>query len=353
MPLEYHPRKSWISFFTGTMVGMVMMSKTNLGILYAMVFTTYWLFIAHKPTDVLYFILGAMLSFSVLLFGLTGDPYIYFRDAIWNYGMQQFYRFTRDTGIQAFPKSYFLILCVVFVNVDISRNVSKLKEKLVLFLGLLFIGFLAVKSSSLGTSNTPLRGMQIALAFMLIYESIKLSKSVTAKRIAFISIIFLILLSIAFGLKSFYHGWTRDKWLFSRSKLGDYSLKTKPLNDWLFEKEDGLALDEIVPYIQKNIPENESILIASNVLIINLLIGRESYKGLPYIYSSDLVASPEQRNEIQTAILSNPPTWIITEIVKNIGKEANDLNFLKYKILDDYKLFKIFGNRLKLYKRNN
>lgn len=343
MPLENHPRKVLISSLTGVLVGVVIMAKTNIGIYYGAAFLVYWIAIAKKPIEVLSYILAVIVTFVVLLY-LLAEPYHYFRDAIWAYAFRQWFRFTRNTG-GLIPKSYVPLMLVVLLCA--GRNWKVLKEKLVLFLGTMVLGFLAVKSSSLGTANTPLRGIQVGLALMLLWENGKILSSPLSKRINQTAIVFVVLLGTLFGLKSFYHGWARDKWMFSDAKLGDYPLKTPPFEGWMFERKDGEAIDAMVAYMRENVPKEETLLIAGNVQIVDILLGRESYRGLPYIYS-DLVMLPEQTHEVVQKIMANPPQWIVYELDRE-GKVVNEIAYVPDFFLAKYGRVKTWG-RYALYK---
>ena len=78
-------------------------------------------------------------------------------------------------------------------------------------------------------------------------------------------------------------------------------------------KETGEALDAAVIWINKNIPKNESLLVLTDLQVLYPLTGRDSYRGVPFIFAAgELPGLGKQLEQVRNHILTYPPDWIIT-----------------------------------------
>lgn len=301
----------WISFLTACLTILAFLSKTNIGVSYAVAFFIYWIVTLKRRKVVLCYVLGILLSAIISLIFLP-DSKEYIQQVILIYSPQLTDRLKNFFSISAIPKSYVLISVIVIVNVWKQRK--NLSEYSVLFLLLVGVAVFSMKSGSLGYANTLLRGFVMTFAFILLHKA---NTQGAPKNLSHrLSVILLVLLSFYFSFRSIQYGIERGIWIKSPKHIGSYKLKTKPLNGWLFGKEAGENVDRMVEYIKSNVPREKTLLILGDYSIIYALAGRDSYKGVPFLFIPDISQAPSIQAKIRQNLNNNPPDFIITTMKK-------------------------------------
>jgi len=160
-------------------------------------------------------------------------------------------------------------------------------------------------------ANNFLWGIQMSLAFLLLEEL----KAVSAIRIYRTLRAALILLTVFLTIIAVQYGIELKTWTyFLKKSEGNYYLKSEPLKGWKFYRGQGVPLDNLVEYIKKNIPANESILNLTDMYIVNALTGRDSYRGVPFMFHivhEHLPRKGKQAEQVRQNILNHLPDWIV------------------------------------------
>ena len=92
-------------------------------------------------------------------------------------------------------------------------------------------------------------------------------------------------------------------------------MKSKPIEGWMAEEKTGKIVDDMADYIQKNIPEKDSLLLIHDLLIVYSLAGRDSFRGVPFnfglIPGKNFPVEGKELEETRNQILKNLPDWAI------------------------------------------
>ncbi len=337
-----------ISFLTGCLTILAFLSKTNIGVAYAVAFFIYWIVIIKRLKVVLYYGAGILLSAIISLI-LMPHSEEYLQQAIFIYALKLTDRLENFFAVPDLPKSYILIGTIVMLNA--WRQMKNLSHYLLLFLLLVGIAVFSIKSGSLGSANTLLRGFVMTFAFILLHKvtTQRARKNLTDR----LSVILLILLCFYFSFRSIQYGIERGIWIKSAKQIGSYKLKSEPLDGWLFGKEDGEKVDHIVEYIKSNIPREKTLLILGDHSIIYALAGRDSYKGVFFLFTTPLIVkAPSLQVKMRQNLNHNPPDFIITYIKKGSEHllDASDIIIpdefaLQYQLLEVWNDFGIFRRK--------
>jgi hypothetical protein len=129
---------------------------------------------------------------------------------------------------------------------------------------------------------------------------------------------------------------------------GNYPIKSGPLKGWLFYEPYGKAVDEIADYIRANVAPQDSLLIMSDLYLLNAMTGRDSYRGVSYMWpmffqDAPIGARPET---VRQNILEHPPDWILVK--REEGKIGDVMAILQHfqfpeDYLKDYGLVQTWG----------
>ncbi len=206
-------------------------------------------------------------------------------------------------------------LGTVIVLWSIRKNWEKLQPLVTLFACLMPMAvYCAVTGTMKMSANIPLMGIHSALGFALIYSNEKLQVATPRKITRWIPIVLLMFLTIWQITESAKRGLRLDTWTYgNQDPFGDYALKSEPLNGWMVHKESGEAVDELTEFIKRNVPQNERLLVLTDLQILYALTGRDSYRGVPFIFHVGAVPTiGRQLDNVRTNILANPPEWIVT-----------------------------------------
>ena len=213
-----------------------------------------------------------------------------------------------------FANYYWLILGIVAVNV--LPYYKKHPELITLFMGISFVGIFSMITGAITQpANNFLWGVQMALAFIVMN---KIKNLLSQSKIKFYELSLKILtgMTIFLTIIAVQYGYQLKTWTyFQKNPAGNYVIKTKPLEGWRAPRFQGEPLDQLVEYINKNIPPTEPLLNLTDMYIIYALTGRDSYRGIPFVFFQDqLPARGEQAEQVQQNILSHPPDWILVNL---------------------------------------
>jgi len=225
-----------------------------------------------------------------------------------------------------FINYYWIAVAVVLFNTGL--NWKKYQPFMTLFLGIFVLAIFSASTSAMKMSaNIPLMGIHTTLAFVLLYKIRSLQNPEIRNVKNRISIAILVLFTLYSIQVSAKRGLDLEAWTYGGlNPFGDYPLKTKQVEGWLAPKESGEAVDHLVEFIDQHIPKTESLLVLTDLQILYPLTKRDSYRGIPFIFSDGLNPPPgKQLEEVKNNILKNPPAWIVTH--KN-SFEKSMINFI-------------------------
>jgi len=128
---------------------------------------------------------------------------------------------------------------------------------------------------------------------------------------------------------------------------GSYPLKTGGFKGWLFYESYGRTIDEIAAFIQEKIPPEESLLILTDLYVLNGLTGRDSYRGIasiwPFFIPIETGGAPKEK--IRDNILEHPPDWLLVKKGSGLEDVAVLLKAFEFpeSFLKGYALVKTWG----------
>ncbi len=307
-------------FIAGALCGLLVvlswMTKSNIGAAYGFVFFIVFLITEENKKYILGYAAG--ISVMALVMVTVISPSRYIEQVFLTYGKQAMNRLPQLGSIDVLFKNYYWIAVeIVTINCLFQfRQSRKFLALLVLFLGVVGVGIFSIYTGSMvRPANIPLWGVHMALAFILLYQMRETATFVWRKIFNSVSIVGLTLLTAWLIVVSAHQGKDLAVWRWiGRDPVGTYSLQAKPFRGWRVDPETGKSLDGLVEFFENQVPKNESLLVLSDLQILYPLTGRDSYRGAPFIFSTntDLVPSPgKQMEEVKSQILTHPPDWIV------------------------------------------
>lgn len=339
-----------VGLFTGAMATLSFFTKTNVGVLYVSLFFIYLCAAENrKKTLSGYFagIAAALLALKILFIPSLGAAW----EQMLAYGLSQKGRaleILRDPSLW-FANYYWAP--ALLVTLSLWKRVKK--SELLLLYGLWAVAILSTfTSGAVAESDVQVTGFYFAMAFVLLYKynAKKMIKILTGGMAFSLIILYTV---YAVELKQ----WSvAEIMTFNNQRIdprGDYELKSGGLKGWKVKKEQGEAVDGLVEFIQNNVPKDESLIVLTDLQILYPLTGRDSYRGIPWIFTIDQSPAPgKQLEEFRQKFLSNEPLWVVT----HRGRVAYITGLLSYlgimaELRRDYVLAGEFGNYLILRKK--
>ncbi len=316
-PFSETNRAFRVGLFSGIMSSLSLMSKTNVGGLYIIVLIFLLCLESNRKASLKGFLLGAIGMAAAILI-LMGAPLKFIEQTILNFNtpFQKLLRFNALRLVSFWlMDAYWSATVLAMINAAFAFKQSW--KTLCLQLSIFFASKLATATGTmLPTANIPLLGMQMASVFAVLYQVRKTCAGHTAKIVNTVSIYASIILTIALIGISAMRGFQLEAWRYNDlDPIGDYVLQSKPFDGWRTDRETGEAVDALVLAINSYVPKKDSILILTDIQIIYALTQRESFKGMPFIFTYKASPPPGKLlEETRDQILNHPPDWIITHI---------------------------------------
>lgn len=305
----------------GICVALSLMTKINLGGSYFMVILAVLLTSSKRKQSVFGFVLGIAATLVVFATVLI-NPVRFFEQTSVYYGSLLKTRGPKLLDIKNWlTNDYWAILLIVLFNLrghlKLIRDES-FRQSLLFFLGIYFIGIIAIHFCGMfKPSSIYLWGFHVAFGY-IVMDKIKHTCTVSYHE-AFhrLSLKLLTLFTFFLIAKSAVYGYQLIGWAYiDRDPVGTYPMKTKALEGWMAEEVPGKAMDEMVQYINSNIPKNELLLILTDMQILYPLTKRDSYRRIPFNFFVGpygyFPVPGKQQEEVTKNILAQPPDWIIT-----------------------------------------
>lgn len=305
-------RSDLLIFACGFLCMWSVMTKTNIGIPFTLVSMVY--FSTFKSFRLLLgFALGLLLGITVV-FILVGSPRLLLDNTFFNFGAGATRQLIRFMVPETFFKNYYWVpALIVLLN---AFRIRRTNPRLLLF----FLGVIAVAIFSLNTgslreqSNIALFGISTAIAFRLLYEArhqeSSKSFSVIWRAISISALVAISLWQIYFNAR---YSFQRTSGLYPYLQVSDQKIQKGPLKGWLLSSAEDGAVNDMMSFIEKNIPEQEPLLILTDLQILYSMTGRESFRGVPFLFTVGVVPAPgKQLQDVRETITQNPPNWILT-----------------------------------------
>lgn len=355
IPFMVRRRTFWICSLSGALAVLSFMTKSNIGAVYGAVIFCVLLVSDERVAALEGFALGAFLSL-VLIIILIRDPARYFDQCFLSYarGPGQAGRLVYFTWGPAWLINYFWIPAMI-VCVNLLFNLKAAKEFAVLTLGVYFIGlFSTLTGSILKYANVFTWGVQMAIAFVTLYKVRGESKLLWRRILHGASVLSLLGISVWWIGISARYGMGLKVWDYSSVKpFGNYALAAKSLAGWKCDRQTGEAVDALVKTFQESVAPEDSLLVLTDLQILYPLTGRESYRGIPYIFHQGVLPVPgKQVWEVRNRIMENPPDWIVI----NRGESSLVTYLIPYLNLKEYLMLNytpvgLYGNYALLRKK--
>lgn len=273
----------------------------------------------HDPAECLYSLIGYSHTQSWRMNYFGKNPFVWLKDFYW------------------------VAALVIAVNAWVAKKFEK--STLLLFLGIwLLTLFIHYSSLSNNNADSPLMSLYLLIAFITI-----------ARHRTYLYIYLrAVLIGLTIFLTLFYakNGFMLESW---KPLPTDYELHTPAFKGWKCKKSNGQPLDQLVTYLNASVPQNDTILIVTDLPVLYGLTSRESLKKVPFGYAINYVPVPgKQLEETRQNIMNDAPKWVITHL-ENGGYGWNGwIKYLRlsFWITSHYSPAEYFGNYV-LLKRND
>jgi hypothetical protein len=291
-----------------------LLTKTNIGGAFGLAFFVYLLFESERWRALLGFAVGALAAAAVMAV-LIGAPAKYVEQALLSYGPTGTTQLVRFMFLPVWFKNLYWLPAIV-IPLALGSERRLFRPHLALFYGIAGVGLFALNTGSLrGKDNLPLVPYFLGLGFIMLVESWKAAPSRGRKILLGIALAVMTATTVVQTHRSADISIRRARGELGVTALnqGDYELQTPELRGWRVSRETGEILDQIVKFVREEVPPNESFLILSDLQIIYPLAGRDSYRGIPFIWHAGIMPTPgAQAEEVRKRIVDHPPDWILT-----------------------------------------
>jgi len=325
----------WTGFFCSAMSVFSFITKTNIGFAYGVLFFLILLSFPGRWKGLAGYGCGALCALLVSLVFIRA-PLEYLNQSFFTYGIKQSPRFIFFLWIPTWLMNYYWVPTVI-VAINLKGLWRKFLSLALLLLGVYLIGLFSFLTGSMEkTANIPLWGIHMSIAFICLSQIRGEMQTRLRKKIYRASFVFLVLLTGWMIFVAARYGYDLKVWQPKKgSFFGDYALKSKPLTGWKCAKEDGEFIDDIVKGFRAYVSEKDSFLVLTDLPILYSLMGRDSYRGIPFIFHQGVLpAMGKQWTEVRGRITGNPPDWIL---IHSDTKAPTPLRYiLSYLDLEDY-----------------
>lgn len=309
-----------LSFFT----------KANTGAGLVFIFTASLAFGNFKRSSLKGLLCGTFLgSLPVLI--LMKNPWAYYEDAFVEYTFHEGDRLKRFLNLRYWLANYYWYPLAMTLAA-MPGFFSKLRASLALNIACYLCAILALVTSSrtsdtsIASEHIPFWGMLVGMAVLTLHRAKNQSSGALGK----LRINIAVLMLIIFGF--FHAGFVTYRnyralfaeqkppdWILNRPDLIDawksdvlYRLETQPLKGWLCRKVHGGALDALTEFINKNIRQDETLLVFCNLQMLYPLTRHKPFPYSPFqYYPPNTPAKGRQTEELKNSIMKSPPAWVV------------------------------------------
>jgi len=296
-------------FLCGFLCVLSFFTKSNVGAFYLAAFSFIMLGMPARRALVPWYVVGILAGLLINLM-IIRSPSLYYEQAFTDYGLKHVKRLSNLPTLKDWLTSGYLgMVLIALGSVIIQKN--KCWWQIIFFFAALTVAILSSMSGSMiREANIPLQGVLMALLFMLVSQPVA-SNWEWAKKVlqtaSYLICIFLTIIAVRYGLEL--KVWT----YIGKSPLGQYAIKTGGMRGWMCDQKTGENLDDLVKYINKQIPKHDTLLVLTNLQILYALTGRDSFRHVPFIFTQgEVPALGKQMETVRNHIMAHPPDWVIT-----------------------------------------
>ena len=345
-----------VAFTCGILMILAFMTKTNEGVIYGTLFLLLFLFSPYRKQLLSGYLIGGAVSFVLAFMFIGCSPLIFFEQIMAYSRMMAGPRLSRlMIWSNWFANYYWIPFIIVLFNVWPFRH--KYRNFFLLFIGMMMVSIYSLYSNDiLRSANIFLWGIFIAVAYLIFYKIKENLTTSRRKKFFRISEWLLVTITSVLIVISVKYDFELKVWTYWENLLGTYALQAKPLKGWLFDEFRGKILDQMVDFIDMNIPKKDSILVVTDMQILYALTDRPSYPGIPIQgFQKDGMPAPgAQLEQVHKTISAHPPDWIVVDI----GNVMNEIPYLglsealktRYTLAKSFGLFAIFKKKKKYVK---
>ncbi|MBF0254480.1 MAG: hypothetical protein HQL11_05095, partial [Candidatus Omnitrophica bacterium] len=327
--LPFSGRKETLvcAFACGFLALLAFITKTNVGLAYAAVFGAVFLAGSSRRLETL-----AAFAAGILASAIVWTPVFihswkaFLEQNVLGYGLHSRGRILRLITI---PILWFSNGAWIFVLTGVANGVGRFKHSralVVLLLGLWFTDtFTTFTSGAEYRVDVQLLGFIAAAAFLLAWRNRpETGCAESFRRRWFRRVSIMVIAANALCLIPLHAKYAKElKWWSEPylksveyedyNPVGSYALKSHPFEGWLCDPYKGKEIDEVVDFVKKTVPVNESLLILTDLQVVNALTGRQGYPGVTLFWiDGEWPTKGLLREQVRQNILSNPPDWILT-----------------------------------------
>ncbi|MFT7637702.1 MAG: hypothetical protein ACI9Y8_001480 [Candidatus Omnitrophota bacterium] len=322
LPFKNPKSALYIAFICGCLATLSFFTKPNVGAGHGLMFLLTFGISRFRKQALTGLVLGAFTCTAFMLFVVIGDVSAFIDQTILAFGKSHGSRLLLIFTPKAWSLNYYWIIILITMT-SVLIHKKALRELMTLFGGLYITMILETNTSgAVWEANVPLMGLFMGIAILLIHSPNLETTRPRMSKISKVCLISLICLSL-FLIQTYTRygvevkGWmVPDRWQMNGmpvSPKGNYALKSKPLDGWMVEKEQGQEVDALVEFIKRFVPKQESLMVITDLTILYALTGRESYRGIPYAFTLDVSPAPGKHLEqFRKNFTDNPPMWIVT-----------------------------------------
>ncbi|MBI4430270.1 MAG: glycosyltransferase family 39 protein [Candidatus Omnitrophica bacterium] len=321
IPFRSRKEAIWTVMLSGFFCGIALLTKINLGAAYGLIALAVLLSSSFRRISISSFATGILLFLGMMSVFMT-QPRLFLEQTFSYYNQVSRLRAPKLLSLNNwFANDYWVFVTIILVNMrghfKLLRS-QPFRQHLILLVGIFFAGIAALQTDAMsGEINIFLWGITASFAFVVILQIRKACAVDTHQLRHRASTTLLTLFSLFLIVKAASHGINLTKWSFlNRIPVGDYVMKSRPLQGWLSNEEQGKAFDGLAEFINQRIPKHESLLILTDMQILYPITGWDSYRGITFTFFANPFAyfplPGKQQKQVTQRILNNPPDWIIT-----------------------------------------
>lgn len=320
-PFQNSKQAEIAGFLCGVMAILSFFTKTNIGGAYGIVYGLVFLVSSYPFKSIFFCALGALITITLTLLTLPSASAFLknLTESTQSVGQSRFLRFI---VILVFLKNYFWVPFAVLFPITYARR-KRIIHDLILALGLGAVAIFTINTGSMREWNyVPMLGVYMALSFKVAFDQLQFAESLPRKICigAGIVVLSLVCLSYSFKLSKS----TFDLYATIQNYPQDqrHVLQHGPFRGWVFSKETGELLDQMIETIEK-IPVNQTFLTLTKLPGLYAFSGRDSFKGIPNHWFVDNMPPASKVPEVRQYIYKNAPDWLLTY---RDGKEGHLMN---------------------------
>jgi len=367
LPLKDPQRAFRTGFVCAVAAGLSLITKTNVGAAYIVLFAMTFAVSAHRRAAFKGYALSFLTVFPLLLLVFESPVQAYLREVILGYSAQQTFRLKTLLKVHKTWDIWFVnhywIICLTTLAAVWNRRREE-KEALVLLFGMWGMAVATTfTSGAVYQVDVQLLGAMMALAFIILRRSVKAARhrwGKLARRAAFLGLVVLTValtsLHARYGLNL--KGWTHiyfGPFTTIKNPEGNYVLRRGTLKGWRCDSYLGKSLDTIIGFFEEEVPAEDRMLVLTDLQLLYAMTGRRSFPGMPLSWVDFWwpIKGPMMDGVVQS-MRSDWPEWIISHSGRiAFGTTIMDYLGIKDEVFKQYVLYKETGNYVILLRKKN